>query len=136
MTPLRVSLAFFALCLASPSGLAQTLRMDTPTVIAGVETVCTGASLDARQDPRWDSYGLKVEFAGAGGRYLGDESLTLRKAGAPLLDVTCSGPWLLFRLPPGRYDVEARIASQNASSAAFVPATGQGRIILRFPDSE
>ena len=81
MTPLRVSLAFFALCLASPSGLAQTLRMDTPTVIAGVETVCTGASLDARQDPRWDSYGLKVEFAGAGGRYLGDESLTLRKAG-------------------------------------------------------
>ena len=132
----RIFSALLVLVLAGQPALAQPLAMDTPTTIGGIQTVCTGASLDAREDPRWNSYVLKVEIAGAGGRYLGDESLTLRKNGAPLLDVTCGGPWLLFRLPPGRYDVEARIGSQTVSSAGFVPATGQGRIILRFPDSQ
>ncbi len=116
--------------------LAQELAMDTPTSIAGVETVCTGVGLDARQDPRWAAYGLKVEIAGEGGKYLGSEALTLRKAGKVLLEVDCGGPWLLFRLPPGRYDVEAKIGAQTASSAAFVPVNGQGRIILRFSDAD
>jgi len=115
---------------------AESLAMDTPTMVGGIETVCTGVSLDARQDPRWSAYSLKVEIAGEGGKYLGSEAVTLRKDGKLLSEFDCGGPWVLFKLPQGRYDVQARIGGQTASSAAFVPSEGQGRIILRFAGSE
>src|SRR5579872_7155118 len=107
MMRLRGMLISFAATLMAEPALAQSLAMDAPTNVAGVETVCTGVSLDARQDPRWTGYGLKVEIAGEGGKYLGSEVVTLRKTGKVLLEVDCGGPWLLFQLPPGRYDVEA-----------------------------
>lgn len=122
--------------LVGQPAVAQDLVLDRPTMVANIEAVCTGAGLDAREDPRWSAYGLKVEVAGEGGKYLGSESVALRKDGNSLLTVTCAGPWLLFRLPPGRYEVEARVGSQTASSAAFVPLEGQGRIILRFSDPD
>jgi len=129
-----VLLGVFAVLVARP-GLAQELVMDSPTVIGGIETVCTGVGLDARADPRWSAYGLKVEVAGEGGRYLGGEVVRLSQNGNLLLEAGCTGPWLLFRLPAGRYDVEVRVGDQAVSSAAFVPAQGQGRIILRFTDN-
>jgi hypothetical protein len=110
----------------------QALPPDRPVQMGGVEVVCTGVGLDARQNPHWIAYSLRVEIAGAGGRYLGDAQIDLRKDGASLLSVRCDGPWLLFRLAPGRYQVDAVLNGQTVSSAAFVPATGQGRIILRF----
>ena len=122
--------------LAGQPAAAQNLVLDTPTVVANIDVVCTGAGLDAREDPRWRAYGLKVEVAGEGGKYLGNENVDLRRDGNLLLTVTCAGPWLLFRLPPGRYEVEARIGNQTASSAAFVPLEGQGRIVLRFSESD
>ena len=118
--------------------MAQAVRLppDRPTMIAGIESVCTGVGLDARQDPRWANYPLKVEIAGPGGQYLGDEHVVLRQSGKDLLSLTCDGPWVLFQLPAGRYEVEADVGQQTASSAAFVPASGQGRIILRFPNGD
>jgi len=111
-----------------------TLAMDTPTKVAGIEAVCTGVGLDARQDPRWAGYALKVEIAGAGGRYLGDEIISLRQNGKTLLTADCAGPWILFSIPPGRYEVEVETGGRAVKSAAFVAATGQGRIILRVPE--
>jgi hypothetical protein len=118
--------------------LAQSDRLapDAPTKIAGVESVCTGVGLDARQDARWGNYSLKVEIAGPGGQYLGDEHLVLRQSGKDLLTLTCDGPWVLFQLPAGRYEVEARVGGQTVSSAAFAPVSGQGRIILRFANGD
>lgn len=119
-----------ALAWAEPVALAP----DEPTRVSDIEVVCTGVGLDARADPRWSQYPLKIEFAGAGGRYLGDVVLSLVRNGITLASVRCGGPWLLFRLAPGRYEVEARSADQAVRSAAFVPASGQGRIILRFAE--
>jgi hypothetical protein len=136
MTLLKRTFLGIVVALAAQPASAQSLAMDMPTDVAGIETVCTGVSLDARQDPRWAAYGLKVEIAGAGGKYLGSEKVALGKGGQSLLEVTCDGPWLLFRLPPGRYDVEAKIGAQTVSSAAFVPVSSQGRIILRFTDPD
>lgn len=129
-----VLLSIFAAVAAHPV-LAQELVMDSPTMINGIETVCTGVGLDARADPRWSAYGLKVEVAGEGGQYLGGEMVRLSQKGNLLLEAGCTGPWLLFRIPAGRYDVEVRVGDQAASSAAFVPAQGQGRIVLRFTDN-
>ena len=49
--------------------------------------VCTGVSLDAREDPRWTAYGLKVEIVGARGRYLAEETLRVRQGGKGSIEV-------------------------------------------------
>ena len=115
--------------------LAQTrLLPDQPRRLEEVEAVCTGISLDARQDPRWQAYPLKVEVAGKGGQYLGEVTLSLLRQDKEIATVACDGPWILFRVPAGRYQLKAETEGRTVTSAAFVPATGQGRVILRFPD--
>jgi hypothetical protein len=128
------SLAFLGAAHAQTPGVAGTLLPDRPAKLGGIETVCTGIGLEARANPAWSAYSLKVEIAGPGGAYLGQEEVTVRQGGKLLLTAACDGPWLLFQLPAGRYQVEARVEDQSVSSPAFVPASGQGRIILRFKD--
>jgi hypothetical protein len=111
---------------------AQPVMPDTPTTVSGVAVACTGSSLDAREDSRWSSYSLKLEFAGEGGRYLGGETVTLKKDGKTVFFGSCSEPWLLLRLPAGRYTVEAALESQTVMANAIVPAAGQARVVLRF----
>ena len=118
-----------------PARAASRLEPDKPLQVGGLEAVCTGIGSEARQDPRWQAYPLKVEVAGKGGQYLGDVTLSLQQGGKELVAVQCEGPWILFRLPAGRYDIEAQTEGRTAKSGAFVPASGQGRIILRFPDT-
>jgi hypothetical protein len=118
---------------AQPAQNPARLSFDQPAILDGVEIVCTGVGLEARQNPSWQEYGLKVEVAGKGGQYLGDETVRLSKDGTPPLAAICEGPWILFKLAPGRYRIDATEEGETASSAAYVPATGQGRINLRFP---
>jgi hypothetical protein len=123
-----------ALPVAAPAQEFGTLVSDTPTRTANIEVVCTGVGLDARQNPAWADYPLKIEVAGRGGQYLGDVHLSLSQKDKTLATLTCAGPWILFRVPTGRYQVEAKTEDRTVSSGAFVPAAGQGRIILRFPE--
>jgi hypothetical protein len=131
--------AFVALCamtggvMAADDESSVRLPYDTPTTVEGVETVCTGIGQDARSDPRWNAYPLKVVLAGEGGQYLGEARLNVAAEGESMMDVRCGGPWILFKLEPGRYVVTATINGNTAKSTAFVSATGQGRIVLRFP---
>ncbi|HEX3486462.1 MAG TPA: hypothetical protein VHT51_15470 [Micropepsaceae bacterium] len=130
-------IAFAALVPVSSGVQAQAedgLPLDAPQQVKGVDTVCTGVGLEARQDPRWAAYSLKIEIAGKGGQYLGDVHVTVAKDSADVLALDCGGPWVLFKLPAGRYQVTAMTEGTSATSAAYVPATGQGRIILRFPE--
>lgn len=132
-----VRLAIIALSMAAsppvPADQVIALKPDLPVKVGAVEAVCTGAGLDARQNPAWEAYPLKIEVAGRGGQYLGDIRLTLRRKADLVAAVTCDGPWVLFKAAPGAYRVEVETEGQTASSNAYVPATGQGRIILRFP---
>lgn len=111
-----------------------TLVPDIPTKTANIEAVCTGVGLDARKNPAWADYPLKIEVAGRGGQYLGDIHLVLSQKNQTLATLTCGGPWILFRVAAGRYQIEARTEGRTVSSAALVPAVGQSRIILRFPE--
>ncbi len=110
------------------------LPFDTPTAMDGIEIVCTGVDSDLRGDPRWNSYPLKIEIAGKGGQYRGDEQVTLEKDGKQLTQVACGGPWLLFKISPGRYRVSATIGDRTVRSAVNAPAKGQGGVIIRFPE--
>lgn len=105
---------------------------DTPTRAGDVEAVCTGVSLEARENPAWNAYPLKIEVAGRGGQYLGDVRLVLSQKSKTFATLTCGGPWILFRIPAGRYQVQAETEGKTVSSATMVPAMGQGRVILRL----
>jgi hypothetical protein len=109
------------------------LPFDTPVVVEGVETVCTGIGQDSRSDPRWNAYPLKVVLAGEGGQYLGEARLNVAVEGESMMDVRCRGPWVLFKLDPGRYVVTATINGNTVKSTAYVAEGRQGRVILRFP---
>ena len=123
----------------TPSGptMAQPerLRFDTPTVVNGVEAVCTGIGSTARADPRWGEYPLKVEAVGRGGQYLGAVTMVVAQDGEEVVTVSCGGPWILFRLAPGSYVVSAMTDALSSSGRVNVPAQGQGRLILRFSEA-
>lgn len=131
-----------AATLAAPTYAADTalqatpLPMDEPTMVNGVDAVCTGIGDEAQTDPRWQAYPIRVEFAGGTGQYVGNAVLTLYGANdAPEFTVRCNGPWLLLQLAPGKYKVTAAAdgAAQRTETIS-VPQSGQARAVIRFAD--
>lgn len=108
--------------------------LNRPLSMRGVEAVCTGVSVDERNDPRWASYPLRVEVVNTTGEYLSDGQITLTKNGEALATVNCAGLWVLFKIGPGAYSVSADIAGMSQESRVNVSGTGQTRVILRFPE--
>jgi hypothetical protein len=43
---------------------APPLPFDSPVSMRAMEAVCTGIGADARNDPRWPSYPLRIELVG------------------------------------------------------------------------
>ena len=113
---------------------APPLPFDSPVSMRAMEAVCTGIGADARNDPRWATYPLRIELVGRGAEYLGQAEITISQNDEAIIGVQCGGPWLLVRLPPGMYDVEATVQNVSKMGRVTVPATGQGRLILRFPE--
>ena len=120
---------------AAQAQTPDTLPYDTPTTVSGIETVCTGVAVNPEDMPRWNSYPLKVIVTGKGGQFLAGEQVDVSKNGQNIVSVICEGPWVLFKLAPGDYRVRATVDGKSVDSPAHAPKTGQGRIVLRFPDS-
>ncbi len=111
---------------------AASLPMDVPIVLGSVETVCTGIG-DARNDPRWAAYPIRVEFSDAQARYIAGAHVVLSDAaGTTMAELDCSGSWVLLRMPRGLYSVAARVGTETATGRFQTPMTGQKRIVLRF----
>lgn len=102
----------------------------------GVPFACTGVA-ETKQNPRWQHFPLRLVYAaGRRGALLSDVRAHIRDArGRTVLRVHCqSSPWLVARLSPGRYSVTATSSTGITRRAAFqVPASGQKRVIVRFP---
>jgi hypothetical protein len=109
------------------------LTLDQPATIGGVQAACTGVGEDARSDPQWKAYPLRVEVAGAGGQFLGDMTVSV-KGKATDISVRCSGPWALFQVPTGQYRVTVSLGGgAQKNTTARVGSSGQSRVILHFP---
>lgn len=128
--------------LAGAAAAAETpvvAPVDQPVQINGVDVACTGYGRAMREDPRWQAYGVRIEFSNARNEYLAGAVVTVRgAAGRVVLSASCDAPWLLMKLPAGAYRVEARLSGADAKprSAAFrPPKTGQSRLVLQFPDA-
>ncbi len=124
-----------AVALTGAATAATNLPLNSPMTVDGIETVCTGIGEDAQHDARWDAYPLKIVFAGKGGQYVTDADVTITQHEKAVVSVHCEAPWVFAKLPAGRYHITGVLEGQNAETSAFVPATGQGRAILRFPNA-
>lgn len=129
-----IALTLAGVATAEPTALA----VDAETEVGGVPVACTGIG-QTRLDPKWQAYGVRVEFSNALNEYLVGGAVSVRdRTGRTVLDVTCDAPWVLIKLPPGAYVVEGRILGSQAKprTAPFSPpATGQMRLVLQFPDA-
>lgn len=127
--------AVFAASAGVRAGDVQKLPPDEPTVVNGLDLVCTGVGEDARNDPRWRAYPVRIEFANADAQYLSDAVLAVATAdGEQLFEVTCDSPWILARLQPGKYVLAATYEGIVKTEKFTAPKSGQARFVVRFPE--
>ena len=114
---------------------ADTLTEDMPQAIDGVETVCDGVSIENRQDAKWRAYGLRMEFVGKGGQYLGGQTVSV-KGNEHDISVQCKGPWVLMKLPAGSYHISADVPDAGHKEMNVrVPPSGQQVAMFVFPNA-
>ncbi|HWA89841.1 MAG TPA: hypothetical protein VG889_07390 [Rhizomicrobium sp.] len=109
------------LCLSTTAALAV---QDTPSTINGVETVCTGVG-SAKDDPRWAAYPVKIVIANTSGQNLAAMQIDLSQGGKSVVSTTCDAPWILFKLPAGKYTATATMTG-NASMSHSTSFTTNG----------
>ena len=124
---LLAGLAASGMAFAQSNSLPENQPMD----IDGVQAVCTGTTSDVRMDPQWQAYSLRLEFAGKGGQYLGDETVNVSGNGKSV-SIHCGGPWVLMKLPAGNYHVSTDVADAGHKDVmVHVP----GQVVVRFPNA-
>jgi hypothetical protein len=115
--------------------------MDSPIMIDGISTVCTGIGDGAQNDARWASYPIRIEFSNRAAQYLSGAHVVLSNAsGKALSAFDCAGAWVLLKVPAGNYKVTANLLWNQGGgvrSATFSPPeSGQKRVVLQFPIGE
>lgn len=131
-----VSLAILVMAAATGSATADPMAMDTPVQMNGLETVCTGVG-ETKDDPKWLSYPVRIEFSNGGAQYLSGATVRISHGGDTVGSLDCPGAWVLLRGAPGEYSVDVTIDNSSAKpvNASFHMGSGpQKRIVLRFPD--
>jgi hypothetical protein len=129
------SVAGLLLAISAPAW-ADPMPMDQPVQLNGLDTVCTGIG-ESKDDPRWTSYPIRIEFSNGGAQYLSGATVKVSHAGKSIAELDCPGSWVLLKGPVGAYRVDASIDGSPAKpeNARFTIGTGkQKRIVLRFRD--
>ena len=82
------------------------------------------------------SYPLAVEIvqsvSGHGQYTSGAVVRILRRGGEVALNTRAEGPFLLARVPPGNYRVEAEMNGRTLAKDVNVPARGSAHVVLSF----
>ncbi|AOJ63661.1 carboxypeptidase regulator [Burkholderia ubonensis] len=75
-----------------------------------------------RNEAAWP---LALRFTGAGGEFLADVHVRITDAkGAEVLKTDARGPYMLVKLPPGRYMVQASYQGKDETHSVTVTAKG------------
>src|SRR5215467_6875656 len=132
MKILAIAAALFGSALMAGAATAQSNDFapeNTPVTISGIETVCDGTGIDAREDTHWRAYPMRIEFVGRDGQYLGDEKISVTGSNVNL-SVHCKGPWALMKLPAGTYQLSMDVAEGGHKE---MTVKSPGHVIVRFP---
>ena len=101
----------------------------------GIPYASGGIGLDSRQalHAKKGDYNLMVTLARRDGHYLGGATITIRdQAGKVVLEIEAEGPWVLAKLPPGTYTVNAKAGQVTRSGAVSVRAKGLKQVRLTW----
>jgi hypothetical protein len=133
LSPLLAALALPAHALTNPP-----IRMAPQ----GVEYMCGGIGKDELAfmqmvSPHW---GATFEFAVAGApRGQFDEPVQVRVTdrfnGYEVMDAPARGPFMLARLNPGTYDVQATLGSLTITRTVVVAVGAPGRTLFTWPSN-
>jgi hypothetical protein len=110
-------------------GLPQIQQQGTVSYVSG------GVGLDEsqalkREAPHWP---LSMSFIGPTADYLSEVHVRIVGAeGAEVLNAESRGPYMLVKLPPGKYTVLARYKDQEQKRAVTVSAQGSARADFRW----
>jgi hypothetical protein len=118
-------------------------------LLAGVALSSAALEVKATGEVRWVSGGVGTDerdemimalpdynfrllvAAEKSGAYLSGVQVVVRDAGGrAILDTPLEGPWLLSRLPPGRYEVTATYTGKPQTRTFTVPASGRREVHL------
>jgi len=78
-------------------------------------------------------YSLRMLAAAKSGEYVADVRVTIRDSGGrDVLSVTTQGPYLLARLAPGAYRIDAEYGSAKQSRQVRIPASGRADVSFYF----
>ncbi len=119
---------------ALPSVAVEVRRAgDVYWVSGGVGSDELGETLIALPD-----YNLKLLTAAEkSGAFLFGVQVVVRDAGGrTVLETSLDGPWLLARLPPGRYELTATYGGRPQTRSFAVPPTGRREIFLYWTAPE
>jgi hypothetical protein len=106
--------------------LDQGTYLGTPWISGGVGAAAREALMNAA-----DEYNLKLEFAVAEGNYLADVAVSINTPdGVPVLRAFSPGPWLMVKLPAGRYQVDVNGFEKTFEQEVTVPAQGLETVIF------
>jgi hypothetical protein len=123
--------AVLLLAAAVPSAAVEVQRMQDVYWVSG------GVSADERDDMimALPDHNLKVLTAAEkSGAFLAAVQVVVRDAGRrTVLETSLDGPWLLARLPPGRYELVATHEGKPQTRSFTVPASGRREIFLYWP---
>jgi hypothetical protein len=112
--------------------------LDGERVVGDIGVACTGIGQE-KSDPRWKAYPIRIEASNPAGDLLADVEISLSgKGGAVLASVTCAGPWIMLRPPPGAYRLEGWIPGsglRHQVTSVSPPASGQRVVALFFAES-
>lgn len=104
----------------------QGTYLGTPWVSGGV-----GESAREELMEEYDDYNLKLEFAVADGNYLADVAVNITTLdGTPVLRAFSTGPWLMTKLPAGRYEVSVNGFEKTFVQQVDVPSAGMETVIF------
>lgn len=98
----------------------------------GINFIVGGISDDERSElvARRD-FSLLVKTAAKAGNYLSDVNVKIVTAkGAPVFETTMNGPWLLVRLAPGTYTLNASYNGVNKTQKISIPKSGRREAML------
>ncbi len=135
-------LAAFAIGGTSLLGALAAHAVYNPPIhmVNGIEYMSGGVSSDEASlmqtvSPRWPA---TFEFAvkdGSRSDFAADVAVTVRDASGRVLlsQVRSDGPFMVARLDPGRYDVEATLAGQTLKQQVEVRQGGPTRALFVWP---
>lgn len=126
MSGIGIALAADEVMVGSEVPIDEGAYLGTPWVSGGV-----GESARETLMNEYSDYNLKLEFAVAEGNYLADVAVSITTPdGVPVLRAFSPGPWLMAKLPAGRYEVAANGFEKTFVRDVTVPAQGMETVIF------